>query len=168
MKTTHKQVLALLLAVALLLLLCACAQIQQLKDTDSATLPETLAGQASETQSEDPTQHSEITEPQQAQHSETTEPQQAQYIGSEEGKTRCYGYGIRLIFRRRCSGWHISAMSADFLRRGLRQVFPRGFGKPMRPCCWKTPSSRRSMRSTSSAVQGICTASCRSTKTQQL
>ena len=31
MKTTHKQVLALLLAVALLLLLCACAQIQQLK-----------------------------------------------------------------------------------------------------------------------------------------
>ena len=61
MKTTHKQVLALLLAVALLLLLCACAQIQQLKGTDSATLPETLAGQASETQSEDPTQHSEIT-----------------------------------------------------------------------------------------------------------
>lgn len=46
MKTTHKQVLALLLAVALLLLLCACAQIQQLKGTDSATLPETLAGQA--------------------------------------------------------------------------------------------------------------------------
>ena len=86
MKTTHKQVLALLLAVALLLLLCAFAQIQQLKGTDSATLPETLAGQASETQSEDPTQHSEITEPQQAQHSETTEPQQAQYIGSEEGK----------------------------------------------------------------------------------
>ena len=37
MKTTHKQVLALLLAVALLLLLCACAQIQQLKGTDSAT-----------------------------------------------------------------------------------------------------------------------------------
>ena len=34
MKTTHKQVLALLLAVALLLLLCACAQIQQLKGTD--------------------------------------------------------------------------------------------------------------------------------------
>ena len=86
MKTTHKQVLALLLAVALLLLLCACAQIQQLKGSDSATLPETLAGQASETQSEDPTQHSEITEPQQAQHSEATEPQQAQYIGSEEGK----------------------------------------------------------------------------------
>ena len=86
MKTTHKQVLALLLAVALLLLLCACAQIQQLKGTDSATLPETLAGQASETQSEDPTQHSEITESQRAQHSETTEPQQAQYIGSEEGK----------------------------------------------------------------------------------
>ena len=55
MKTTHKQVLALLLAVALLLLLCACAQIQQLKGSDSATLPETLAGQASETQSEDPT-----------------------------------------------------------------------------------------------------------------
>ena len=52
MKTTHKQVLALLLAVALLLLLCACAQIQQLKGTDSATLPETLAGQASGTQSE--------------------------------------------------------------------------------------------------------------------
>ena len=86
MKTTHKQVLALLLAVALLLLLCACAQIQQLKGSDSATLPETLAGQASEMQSEDPTQHSEITEPQQAQHSEATEPQQAQYIGSEEGK----------------------------------------------------------------------------------
>ena len=64
MKTTHKQVLALFLTVALLLLLCACAQIQQLKGTDSATLPETLAGQASETQSEDPTQHSEITEPQ--------------------------------------------------------------------------------------------------------
>ena len=62
MKTTHKQVLALLLAVALLLLLCACAQIQQLKGSDSATLPETLAGQASETQAEDPTQHSEITE----------------------------------------------------------------------------------------------------------
>ena len=86
MKTTHKQVLALLLAVALLLLLCACAQIQQLKGTDSATLPETLAGQASETQSEDPTQHSEITESQRAQHSEATEPQQAQYVGSEEGK----------------------------------------------------------------------------------
>ena len=34
MKTTHKQVLALLLAVALLLLLCACAQIQQLKGSD--------------------------------------------------------------------------------------------------------------------------------------
>ena len=62
MKTTHKQVLVLLLAVALLLLLCACAQIQQLKGTDGATLPETLAGQASGTQSEDPTQHSEITE----------------------------------------------------------------------------------------------------------
>lgn len=168
MKTTHKQVLALLLAVALLLLLCACAQIQQLKGSDSATLPETLAGQASETQSEDPTQHSEITESQRAQHSEATEPQQAQYVGSEEGKTRCYGYGIRLISRRRCSGWHISAMSAGFLRRDLRQVFPRGFGKPMRPCCWSTPSSRRSMRSTSSAVQGICTASCLSTKTQQL
>ena len=86
MKTTHKQVLALFLTVALLLLLCACAQIQQLKGTDSATLPETLAGQASETQSEDPTQHSEITESQRAQHSEATEPQQAQYIGSEEGK----------------------------------------------------------------------------------
>ena len=42
MKTTHKQVLALLLAVALLLLLCACAQIQQLKGTDSATLPLSL------------------------------------------------------------------------------------------------------------------------------
>ena len=68
MKTTYKQVLALLLAVALLLLLCACAQIQQLKGTDSATLPETLAGQASETQSEEPTQHSEITESQRAQH----------------------------------------------------------------------------------------------------
>lgn len=65
-------------------------------------------------------------------------------------------------------GQPISAMSAGFLRRGLRQVFPRGFGKPMRPCCWNTPSSRRSMRSTSSAVQGICTASCRLTKTQQL
>ena len=94
MKTTHKQVLALLLAVALLLLLCACAQIQQLKGTDSVTLPETLAGQASETQSEDPTQHSEITESQQAQHSETTEPQQAQYIGSEEGKKEGFEAGF--------------------------------------------------------------------------
>ena len=46
MKTTHKHVLALLRAVALLLLLCACAQIQQLKGSDSATLPETLARQA--------------------------------------------------------------------------------------------------------------------------
>ena len=89
-------------------------------------------------------------------------------LAQRKAKTRCYGYGIRLIFRRRCSGWHISAMSAGFLRRGLRQVFPRGFGKPMRHCCWNTPSSRRSMRSTSSAVRGIYTASCRLTKTQQL
>ena len=168
MKTTHKQVLALLLAVALLLLLCACAQIQQLKGTDSATLPETLAGQASETQSEDPTQHSEITEPQQAQHSETTEPQQAQYVGSEEGKNSLLWLRDKIDFSQTMFGMAYLGYVGGLFEEGLRQFFPRGFGKPMRPCCWNTPSSRRSMRSTSSAVRGIYTASCQLTKTQQL
>lgn len=124
MKTTHKQVLALLLAVALLLLLCACAQIQQLKGTDSATLPETLAGQASETQSEDPTQHSEITESQRAQHSETTEPQQAQYIGSEEGKNSLLRLRDKIDFSQTMFGMAYLGYVGGLFEEGFEAGFP--------------------------------------------
>ena len=124
MKTTHKQVLALLLAVALLLLLCACAQIQQLKGTDSATLPETLAGQASGTQSEDPTQHSEITESQRAQHSETTEPQQAQYIGSEEGKNSLLQLRDKIDFSQTMFGMAYLGYVGGLFDEGFEAGFP--------------------------------------------
>lgn len=124
MKTTHKQVLALLLAVALLLLLCACAQIQQLKGSDSATLPETLAGQASETQSEDPTQHSEITESQQAQHSEATEPQQAQYIGSEEGKNSLLRLRDKIDFSQTMFGMAYLGYVGGLFEEGFEAGFP--------------------------------------------
>ena len=124
MKTTHKQVLALLLAVALLLLLCACAQIQQLKGTDSATLPETLAGQASETQSEDPTQHSEITESQRAQHSEATEPQQAQYIGSEEGKNSLLQLRDKIDFSQTMFGMAYLGYVGGLFEEGFEAGFP--------------------------------------------
>ena len=124
MKTTHKQVLALLLAVALLLLLCACAQIQQLKDTDSVTLPETLAVQASGTQSEDPTQHSEITESQRAQHSETTEPQQAQYVGSEEGKNSLLRLRDKIDFSQTMFGMAYLGYVGGLFDEGFEAGFP--------------------------------------------
>ena len=124
MKTTYKQVLALLLAVALLLLLCACAQIQQLKGTDSATLPETLAGQASETQSEEPTQHSEITESQRAQHSEATEPQQAQYIGSEEGKNSLLRLRDKIDFPQTMFGMAYLGYVGGLFEEGFEAGFP--------------------------------------------
>ena len=124
MKTTHKQVLALLLAVALLLLLCACAQIQQLKGTDSATLPETLAVQASGTQSEDPTQHSEITESQRAQHSETTEPQQAQYVGSEEGKNSLLRLRDKIDFSQTMFGMAYLGYVGGLFDEGFEAGFP--------------------------------------------
>ena len=113
MKTTHKQVLALLLAVALLLLLCACAQIQQLKGTDSATLPETLAGQASGTQSEDPTQHSE-----------TTEPQQAQYVGSEEGKNSLLRLRDKIDFSQTMFGMAYLGYVGGLFDEGFEAGFP--------------------------------------------
>ena len=113
MKTTHKQVLALLLAVALLLLLCACAQIQQLKGTDSATLPETLAGQASGTQSEDPTQHSEI-----------TESQQAQYVGSEEGKNSLLRLRDKIDFSQTMFGMAYLGYVGGLFDEGFGAGFP--------------------------------------------
>ena len=113
MKTTPKRALALLTATAMLLFLCACAQIQQRKSTDSATLPETLAGKASETQSEAPTQHSE-----------STEPQQAQYVGSEEGKNSLLWLRDKIDFPQTMFGMAYLGYVGGLFEEGFETGFP--------------------------------------------
>ena len=113
MKTTPKRALALLTATVLLLFLCACAQIQQRKSTDSATLPETLAGKASETQSEAPTQPSE-----------STEPQQAQYAGSEEGKNSLLWLRDKIDFPQTMFGMAYLGYVGGLFEEGFETGFP--------------------------------------------
>mgnify|MGYP004559570743 CR=1 FL=1 len=113
MKTTPKRALALLTATVMLLFLCACAQIQQRKSTDSATLPETLAGKASETQSEAPTQPSE-----------STEPQQAQHAGSEEGKNSLLWLRDKIDFPQTMFGMAYLGYVGGLFEEGFETGFP--------------------------------------------
>ena len=113
MKTTPKRALALLTATAMLLFLCACAKNQQRKSTDSATLPETLAGKASETQSEAPTQHSE-----------STEPQPAQYAGSEEGKNSLLWLRDKIDFPQTMFGMAYLGYVGGLFEEGFETGFP--------------------------------------------
>ena len=113
MKTTIKRALALLTAAVMLLSLCACGKIQQHESTGGATLPETLDGKASETQSEASVQHSE-----------STEPQPGQYVGSEEGKRSLLWLRDKIDFPQTMFGVAYLGYVGGLFEEGFEAGFP--------------------------------------------
>ena len=128
MKTTHKQVLALLLAVALLLSLCACGQNTQTEpdepkiSTDTADLPAKADKNAPENQPEEAISQSGMSDRTSRNEAMATPP--AQYAFSQEAETSLEWLRDRIDFPTTMFGAAYLGYVGGLFEEGFEAGFP--------------------------------------------
>lgn len=172
MKTARKQIRALLLALALLLSLCACAQKTQPESdepkmsTDKVDFPRKADKKTPEKQPEEAISQSDMSN--RTSRNEAVDTQPVQYGFSQEAETSLGRLRDRIEFPMTMFGAAYLGYVGGLFEEGFEAGFPAWLRETNEAMLLEYPFIAEIDEEHIIGGAGICTASCRSTRTRRL